>query len=190
MNFQIFKFPIHLDSLGLDTILYVYQNPENQGGWLEDSTDKLIFHDFQYYIKSPKAQTLENETKDFLDDLKLPLSIFNTKIEKLFKKYFNSALKEKSSFYDFIKTLDLPFPFGEMNYGYSKDFSMFFFGEKFFKITSDDALFGLTSNERKVSFQLFFADFKNVLNNLNTGIKVQLDLHFDIDNTKLVKKSK
>ena len=76
MNFQIFKFPIHLDSLGLDTILYVYQNPENQGGWLEDSTDKLIFHDFQYYIKSPKAQTLENETKDFLDDLKLPLSIF------------------------------------------------------------------------------------------------------------------
>ena len=86
--------------------------------------------------------------------------------------------------------MDLPFPFGEMNYGYSKDFSMFFFGEKFFKITSDDALFGLTSNERKVSFQLFFADFKNVLNNLNTGIKVQLDLHFDIDNTKLVKKSK
>lgn len=37
-------------------------------------------------------------------------------------------------------------------------------------------------------FKSFFTDFKNVLNNLNTGIRVQLDLHFDIDNIKLVKK--
>ena len=40
MKFLVFKFPIHLNSLGLDTILNVYQNPENLNGWLEDSTDK------------------------------------------------------------------------------------------------------------------------------------------------------
>lgn len=177
------RYQLVLNSLRLVGPIYVTITNDSTGeGFFRDDCRTFKFHSYEYYIRSGGAKSINDEMVDFIEDSQKKLDFHDSRILRMFNKYFgNSVQIERPDVKFYCAQYDFKFPFNTIEYGLDSSFQYFYFGNAYYKVDHSPYFSGSVEGNRLYYKQLL-KELSVELEKIKKDIMMMLELHFDFDN--------